>query len=178
MKIYAGVLCAGIADGGVFLILSVIMFLLKREFGNFIYFEGILIGTLFMGFFVGSLVIGQMADRIGRRKPFLIFIFTLTITNLWSALVNSYWSFVFVMFFVGMSIGALMPLAKVILAEITPVKYRGRLVTLMGAAFATGELVAALVAWSVLENFESGSWRTCVAWICIPAFISFVYLYY
>ncbi len=79
---------------------------------------------------------------------------------------------------VGINIGALVPLSKVILAEITPVMYRGRLVTLMGAAFAMGELVAAWVAWVFLDSLDEGNWRGAVFWLCLPALISVSYLYY
>jgi len=51
-------------------------------------------------------------------------------------------------------------------------------VTLMGAAFAFGELTAALVAWVMLENLNEGNWRGAVAWLCLPAAVSCVYLYY
>ena len=78
----------------------------------------------------------------------------------------------------GVAIGALVPLSKVILAEITPIRYRGRLVTLMGAAFAVGELVAACVAYFMLDDLEHGNWRMAVGWLCIPALIAFIYLYY
>lgn len=77
-----------------------------------------------------------------------------------------------------MSIGSLVPLSKVILCEITPKEYRGRLVSLMGAAFAIGELIAACVAYIMLEDLGSGNWRGAVAWLCIPGGISFVYLYF
>ncbi len=91
---------------------------------------------------------------------------------------SSYWEFVFTTFCVGIAIGALVPLSKVILAEITPVAYRGRLVTLMGAAFAVGELVAAVVAWVMLDNLNEGNWRGAVIWLCIPAAVSSIYLYF
>jgi len=46
----------------------------------------------------------------------------------------------------------------------------------MGAAFAIGELVAAIVAYIMLDDLESGNWRGATAWLCIPGIASFVYL--
>ena len=154
------------------------MKMIQTEFGSFEGFEQILVSMLFFGMLIGSLIVGQIADRIGRRPPFLIFNLQLCIFNGWSASASTYWEFLFTTFYVGLAIGALVPLSKVILAEITPVKYRGRLVTLMGAAFAFGELVAAVVAWFMLDNLNEGNWRGAVAWLCIPAAVSCVYLYF
>jgi len=48
----------------------------------------------------------------------------------------------------------------------------------MGAAFAFGELVAACVGYIMLDDLETGNWRGAMAWLCLPAAFSLIYLYF
>ena len=58
LKVYAGIMLAEIADGGMLLIVAVVLRHLEREWDLEEGFEPLIISSLFLGFLIGSLVVG------------------------------------------------------------------------------------------------------------------------
>lgn len=86
-----------------------------------------LLASTFIGMFVGALVFGRLADRLGRRRAFLL---NLTWFSLWSvvgACAPNAWILVASRFMAGIGVGAEYPVADSYLADILPKADRGRL---------------------------------------------------
>lgn len=64
-----------ITDGAEALLLSFLSPVLETEWGISRFQQSLLGSSVFMGFFVGCILSGQLGDRYGRRRPLVIGVF-------------------------------------------------------------------------------------------------------
>ena len=116
---------------------------------------GLLVSSGLIGFMIGALVHGSVADRIGRRATFLGGMWISGIFSLATALfANSDGSFLVLRFLTGLGLGTLLPLATTYVTELAPARGRNAFVV-WGAAvgWATGAVVASLVGIFLTPRF-------------------------
>ncbi|WP_244134325.1 MFS transporter [Burkholderia gladioli] len=87
----------------------------------------LLLASAFIGMFVGSLCLGSLADRIGRRRAFVLNLVWYSAFSLLGAFSVNPEMLVACRFLTGIGVGALYPVADTFLSEILPRNYRGRL---------------------------------------------------
>jgi putative MFS transporter len=85
-----------------------------------------LLASAFLGAFVGAITLGRLADRIGRRRAFLVTLGIYSLFTLLGAFSTDVWMLVICRFVAGIGIGAELPLADAYLADLLPAKSRGR----------------------------------------------------
>ena len=160
-----------INDGAEAVVLSLLQNILKNEW-SLTLSQNSSIGTgVFIGFLIGSLLSGKLADRLGRRRPLIFTIALLYISALASAFVKDYTSLVAVRAIYGLLVGIQFPICFSYLAEITPKEVRGKYLVLAGGFFTLGELLTCLVGSFTLGGVSSGNWRLLLIWIAQPALI-------
>jgi putative MFS transporter len=71
-------------------------------------------------------------------------------------------------FFVGLGLGAELPVASTLVSEFAPKRIRGRLVVWLEAFWAVGWILAALIGTFVVASGENG-WRWALALGMVPA---------
>ena len=135
---------------------------------------GLVVGSVIAGNFVGAIVFGHLADRIGRRQTFLYDMFFFVVFALLSAFAQNIYQLALWRFLLGVGIGADYALASPILAEIVPSRVRGRLmVANWSGAFITGQLfsfgVALLILWTGFGG--ENAWRWMLASGAVPAMV-------
>jgi putative MFS transporter len=87
----------------------------------------LLLASAFIGMFFGSLCLGSMADRIGRRKAFLFNLIWYSGFSLLGAFSVNAGMLVICRVLTGIGVGAIYPVADSFLSEILPKERRGRL---------------------------------------------------
>lgn len=87
----------------------------------------LLLASAFIGMFFGSLCLGSMADRIGRRKAFLFNLIWYSGFSLLGAFSVNAEMLVICRVLTGIGVGAIYPVADSFLSEILPKERRGRL---------------------------------------------------
>ncbi|MFH8291205.1 MFS transporter [Streptomyces sp. NPDC018059] len=88
----------------------------------------LVLASAFIGQFIGSLVLGKVADRYGRRRAFLINLAIYSGFSLLGAFSpNAAWLIV-TRFFAGVGIGAEQSLSDCYLSDVLPAKKRGRFI--------------------------------------------------
>lgn len=122
----------------------------------------------FIGMAVGAGVGGLMADRLGRRQVFAITLLVYGIATGASALVGGVAMLLVLRFFVGLGLGAELPVASTYVSEFAPAAIRGRLIVILEAFWAVGWTAAALIGYFVIPASEDG-WRWAFALGAIPA---------
>lgn len=80
----------------------------------------------FLGMFLGSLGLGLMADRLGRRRAFLLNLTIYSVFTLLGAFAFSASTLIATRFVAGIGIGAELPLVDAYLSELLPAQQRGR----------------------------------------------------
>src|SRR5262245_17121390 len=95
------------------------------------------LGSSFLGMFIGAAFMGGIADRYGRRPAFLINLGIYSLFTLLGAFSINAAMLVFTRFVAGIGIGAEMPLSDAFLSELLPAEHRGRM---MSWAYTTGFL--------------------------------------
>lgn len=116
---------------------------------------GLLVSSGLIGFMVGSLAHGPIADRVGRRATLLGGMWISGIFSVATALfANDYSTFLLLRLLTGLGLGTLLPLATTYVTEFAPEKNRNAYVV-WGAAvgWATGAVVAALVGIFLTPSF-------------------------
>jgi MFS transporter, putative metabolite:H+ symporter len=84
------------------------------------------LASTFIGMFLGALVMGRLADKIGRRRAFLLNLGVYSLFSLLGAFSpNAVWLMV-TRFIAGIGIGAELPLADTYLSDLMPARLRGR----------------------------------------------------
>jgi len=122
----------------------------------------------FIGMAVGASVGGLLADRIGRRSVFAITLLIYGIATGASALVGGLAMLLVLRFFVGLGLGAELPVASTYVSEFAPARMRGRLIVILEAFWAVGWTAAALIGYFVIPNVPDG-WRWAFLIGAIPA---------
>jgi putative MFS transporter len=87
----------------------------------------LLLASTFLGMFIGSAVLGRLADRIGRRRAFLFNLIWFSVWTLIGAFSPSPWFLVVTRFMAGVGVGAEYPVADAYLSDVLPKDHRGRL---------------------------------------------------
>lgn len=122
----------------------------------------------FIGMAIGATLGGLLADRLGRRQVFAITLLIYGVATGASALVGGLAMLLVLRFFVGLGLGAELPVASTYVSEFAPRRIRGRLIVVLEAFWALGWTAAALIGYFVIPASESG-WRWAFALGAVPA---------
>ena len=87
----------------------------------------LLLSSTFLGMFIGSALLGGLADRIGRRRAFLFNLIWFSVWSLVGAFSVSPVMLVATRFLAGLGVGAEYPVADAYLSDVLPKSDRGRL---------------------------------------------------
>jgi len=119
-----------------------------------------------IGMAVGALVFGVMADRIGRKKVFILTLLLFSLGSGASAFTSSLAIFLVFRFIIGAGLGGELPVASTLVSESVPAEKRGRVVVLLESFWAGGWLIAALISYFIIPKF---GWQTALIISAIPA---------
>ena len=147
-------------------VVSGALLFIKKDFGLSSFEQSSVVGVLLLGAVFGAVVIGRVADRIGRRPTLgaLSVVFAIGIAI--AALANGYALLMLGRVVMGLGVGGVSSIVPTYLSEISPAQIRGRMLTLNQLLITVGLLVAYIVNL-VLSSSED--WRA-MFWIgAIPA---------
>jgi putative MFS transporter len=135
---------------------------------------GYLASSVFTGMLVGSIAIGTLADRVGRKKALIFAVGFYGITSLAAAFAWSYDSLVVIRIIEGFGLGAEVPLVFTYLSEFMPRRRRGLLLASSVFFWQGASFVAALAATIIIPAF---GWRGMFVLGTIPsAILVFLFL--
>jgi MFS family permease len=112
-----------------------------------------------IGMLAGALVFGPLADRLGRRRLFML---TLTIYAIATVLTGFSWdysSLAFFRFLTGIGIGGEYGAINSAIEEFIPPRYRGRVDGFINASWNIGGIIASGAAFAALGALPIGAWR-------------------
>ena len=100
---------------------------LKTEYGLGGTTLMVIMASTFVGMFVGAAAFGHIADKIGRRRAFMINLVWFSVCSLVAAFAPNLVILIVARFLAGVGIGAEYPVADAYLSDVLPASHRGRL---------------------------------------------------
>ncbi len=122
----------------------------------------------FAGMAIGATVGGLLADRFGRRSVFAVTLLVYGLATGASAAVGGLALLLVLRFFVGLGLGAELPVASTYMSEFAPARIRGRVIVVLEAFWAVGWTAAALIGYFVIPAVDEG-WRWAFLIGAVPA---------
>ena len=105
------------------------------------------------GMAFGSALFGMMADRFGRKISVALAVAMFSLLTAAAGLVGSPIVFGALRFFAGLGLGGVLPILIAMATEYAPVKYRARIMSLVGFGYALGGIAVALVGKGLIESY-------------------------
>ena len=118
---------------------------------------GMVLSMELLGMIAGSLMLGDIADRFGRRPLILLCLFLMTIGMALAATAESIATLSSYRFFTGLGIGGMLATTNAMVAEYSNKKHRSLAVTLMAAGYPLGAIVGGSIVSVLLASFD---WRS------------------
>lgn len=125
----------------------------------------LVLASSFVGMFFGAAFFGRLADRMGRRKAFLVGLSWFSACSLAGAFAPSPALLVLARFLAGVGIGAVYPVADSYLADVLPKEHRGRLASYAYTCSFLAVPFVAFLAWWLTQHSPLGvaGWRWLLA---------------
>ncbi|MEE9463282.1 MAG: sugar porter family MFS transporter [Bacteroidales bacterium] len=166
------------AEGTLRLVFSDTYDLLSGFIGNPGSWHGFTVASALIGTIIGSLLVGKPADKHGRRKILFVLGALYLISALGSALAWSWASFVIFRFIGGLAVGGSSVAAPMYNAEISPARFRGRMVALTQFNIVFGVLLAFSSNY-IISSLDLGetTWRWMFGVEALPAITFFLLLF-
>ena len=131
------------------------------------------------------LIAGPLSDRFGRKAILLGVAFLYALSAIWSALAGSYEALYIARMIGGIAFGAALVLAPAYIAEISPAKIRGKMVTIQQLNIVLGFSVAYFSNYYLQGSIseagpitETTAWRWMLGIEFFPAIIYFLLLFF
>ncbi|MCW6169098.1 MAG: sugar porter family MFS transporter [Thermoplasmatales archaeon] len=165
-----------LSSGGSFLdgydisIISVAILILQPQFSLTSTEITLLLGSTILGMIFGGVFIGYITDIKGRRYVYLWDMAFFILFTVLSALAANYIQLLIYRLLLGVAIGADYAITPTIIAEFSPVKHRGKLLSFSGAAWFIGAFASYGIG-TVLIPLGNTSWRYMFLIGIIPAII-------
>lgn len=157
-------------------VINGVLLFLRRQFttsnlGTEIAASSLLVGALF-----GAAGASFLGDRYGRKRSLMFSALLFVLSPLAAAVANSVAFFSCARLVSGLAIGLASVLTPVYIAEISPPKNRGALVSLNQLGIVIGILVSYLASWR-LSSLGENSWRWMLGVATVPSVIFLVGLF-
>jgi MFS transporter, putative metabolite:H+ symporter len=138
--------------------------------------QGLVNSAALAGSLCGSLALGRLADRIGRRTIFQYAILWYAVFTAVTALAWGPWSVMTFRFLAGLGLGGMLVVDPSMLTEYLPPQRRGRLLVFLDFWWPVGLLFATGLSWIFLGHSVGGawSWRWLFLAASFPAFMAFI----
>jgi SP family arabinose:H+ symporter-like MFS transporter len=149
---------------------------LKGYFGLNSLQEGFAVSVLLVGCIFGAAFAGTLSDRLGRRRLLLLAAVLFGVSAVGAALAGSLAVFVVARLVGGLGVGAASILSPLYIAEISPARIRGSMVSLNQMTIVTGILVSYFVGWA-LAGVGPSNWRWMFGIMVLPAAVFFGLLF-
>ena len=132
------------------------------------FYAGSIIAITLLGWGIGGLIGGVLADYIGRKKMMIYSILSYSILTGLSATAQDWTTFAILSFIVGIAIGSEWATGTAMVAELWPDKHRGKGAGLMQCGLGIGFFIASLT-WLYVSPLGADSWRITYVIGIIPA---------
>jgi len=137
-------------------------------------FAGWIAASALGGSLVGSVVLGRLSDRIGRRRIFLASILWYAIFTALTALAWGPEALSAFRFLAGIGLGGMLVVDPSLLAEYLPPQRRGRFLVFLDFFWPVGLLLATGLSWLFLDQIGGDwGWRWLFLAASFPAFLAF-----
>jgi putative MFS transporter len=138
--------------------------------------QGLINSAALAGSLCGSLVLGRLADRIGRRAIFQYAILWYAVFTALTAVAWGPWSVMTLRFLAGIGLGGMLVVDPSMLAEYLPPQRRGRMLVFLDLWWPVGLLLATFLSWIFIGHEVGGanSWRWLFLAASFPAFMTWV----
>ncbi|WP_021593338.1 MFS transporter [Actinomadura welshii] len=133
-------------------------------------YVGALVAATLLGWALGGIVAGFVADYIGRRRTLMISILWYALFTGLTAFVPDYWWLLTLRFVTGMGLGAEWGSATALIGELWPDRSRGRAAAVLQSGFGVGAVLAALT-WFLLQPVGTEAWRYLFLVGALPALV-------
>ncbi len=151
---------------------------LEQVFDLTTFWLGFTVASALIGTIIGSIVVGKPADQLGRRNVLIILAVFYFVSAIGSALAWNWLSFLFFRFIGGLAVGGASVVSPMYIAEISPARYRGRLVAVTQFNIVFGILVAFFSNYLItLFNLGAIEWRWMFGVEALPAAAFFFLLF-
>ena len=141
-----------------------------------VFLLGLAVSCLQWGVLPGTAVAGFFSDCFGRKKVLITTAVFFTTTALLSALTTNFGLFIIARFLGGVAVGGAILIAPVYIAEISPPKFRGSLVSLNQLMIVLG-MSASFFSNYFLLNVGDNNWRWMLGMDAVPAILYFFLLF-
>jgi SP family arabinose:H+ symporter-like MFS transporter len=131
--------------------------------------------SLLFGCVLGSMAAGRMTDRYGRRLLLLWVAGLFAVTTAATGLAPDFTLFIVARFAGGLAVGAASILSPMYVAEVSPPKMRGRLVTMYQFSIVLGILISYCINYA-LHDAGPDNWRWMFLTGVVPSVIFFALL--
>lgn len=125
-----------------------------------------------LGALIGALCGGLLANLIGRKKVLLGSNVIFVVGTIIQLAAHTVWTMIAGRFVLGLGVGIASLISPLMLSELSPSKYRGRLIVTNCMFITGGQLVAYFINWG-LTHVNHG-WRVSVGLCMVPPVIQFV----
>ena len=152
-------------------VIGIVSTLLKTEWhldtGQLAMLNAVMLGAAFLG----ALVFGRVADKVGRTRVYWMSAALMVIAAVGSALAPSLAVLIAFRFLLGFGVGGDYPVSAVLMSEYADHRNRGRMVGLVFSAQAVGLVVGPLLALALLGGGAGpgATWRILLGVGAIPA---------
>ena len=131
---------------------------------------GLLGAASLAGLFFGSMLAGPFADKFGRRSIFAYDMLLFAVVSGAQYFVTSPTQLFVLRLLLGFILGADYVVSKSLVTEYSPRRYRGRLLSVLAAAWAAG-YVGAYLAGFAMRDIGPDAWRIMLAASGVPALL-------
>ena len=151
-------------------------FLLVNELTSFQL--GFTVASALIGTIIGAIFIGRPADRYGRRSVLFMLAILYFVSAIGSATANDWYTFLIFRFIGGLGVGGASVVSPMYIAEISPAKFRGRLVAVAQLNIVFGMLLAYFSNY-IIAGLDLGAleWRWMFGVEAVPAVLFFIFLF-
>jgi MFS family permease len=125
---------------------------------------------------IGGYFLGNISDKIGRKKTILVSVFTYGTGTLLCGFAHNIMELNIYRFIVGIAVGGLWPAAASLISEVWRPEGRTKAIAFMQTGWAGGNLLAAIFAWNLLDPANPESWRMLFIYSALPAYAALIFV--
>jgi sugar porter (SP) family MFS transporter len=138
--------------------------------------KGWTVSCIIVGCMIGCIFAGPSGSRFGRKKTLILTSLVFLVSSLGCAITSHYLVFITYRIIAGIAVGAASMMAPIYIAEISPPKHRGKLVSLNLVAIFLGQSSAFFSNFFLRDVGGDNNWRWMLAIMAVPSFLLFVFL--